>query len=148
MSRNVTIGIVVLVVLVLLGWFFTRSKPAMAPTSQITQETQAPVSTASASQAATTGAMMKEEPMVKISSTGYMPNTITIKIGQSVTWENTDSANHTVSSDPHPTHTLYPFLNLSIIKPGSTKSATFEKVGKYTYHDHLNPSNVGTVTVE
>lgn len=141
MSKNVVIAAVVIIVLILAGWYFTRPKSTTPEVSQ-------PAPTASQSASASPSAVTTAKNMVSITANGYAPNSLTIKAGESVTWTNNDSADHTVNSDPHPTHTLYPFLNLGVIKPGDSKSATFEKVGTYTYHDHLNPSNKGTVTVE
>mgnify|MGYP003394341371 CR=1 FL=1 len=146
MNRNIVIASVVVLVLIVAGWFLTRPKQTMAP-EVTTQTTQAPVSTESAT-AASGGATVKEVSMVSITAAGFSPKDITVKVGESITWTNDDSANHTVSSNPHPTHTLYPMLNLGMIKPAATKSVMIEKAGKYTYHDHLNPSNTGSITVE
>lgn len=146
MNRNIVIASVGVLVLIVGGWFLTRPKQTMAP-EVTTQTTQTPVSTESAS-TASDGAMMTEAKMVSITDAGFSPKNITVKVGDSISWTNDDSANHTVSSDPHPAHTLYPFLNLGMIKPAETKSVVLEKAGKYTYHDHLNPSNTGSITVE
>lgn len=145
MSRNVTIAIVVLL-LAVGGWFLTRPKQSAAPVQPVEtpSSTESAIPSATASQAAT----MNEKNMVKITADGFSPKSITIKSGESITWENTDSANHTVSSDNHPTHTLFPFLNLGVIKPGETKSVTPAKIGVFTYHDHLNPSLTGSITVQ
>jgi len=53
-----------------------------------------------------------------------------------------------VNSALHPTHLEYPPLNLGVIKPGESKSLTFPEAGTYKYHDHLNPSLFGSVTVQ
>ncbi len=146
MSKNTIIAGVVILLVLIGGWYLLKPKSTTTENPQ-TAQTPLPQESASPS-AASEGAMMKKETMVSITSTGFSPKTITVKAGDSVTWTNNDSANHNVNSDPHPTHTLYPFLNLGTIKPGDKKSATFEKAGTYTYHDHLNPSLTGTVTVE
>lgn len=85
---------------------------------------------------------------VSVTSKGFEPQTITIKTGQRIVWINKSGANVTVNSDAHPTHLLWPFLNLGQFADGSSVSVVFEKVGKYTYHNHLNVSQTGTVTVE
>lgn len=146
MSRNVVI-VVVLILVAVGGWLLTRPKQTIAPT-EVTQTTQTSTSTESANQPATSGAMVEEKNLVTISSSVFSPKSITIKIGESVTWVNEDSQNHTVNSTPHPTHTDYPSLNLGVIQPGKQKSLTFDKAGIYKYHDHLNPSLAGSVTVE
>lgn len=146
MSRNLVIGVLVVLVLIVAGWYLTKPKQQ---TSQ-PQPTQAPASTESAApSAASEGAMMKKEAnLVKITSSGFSMQSITVKEGESVTWENDDSENHTVNSAVHPTHQVYPPLNLGNIKPGEKKSLTFPTAGTYKYHDHLNPSLTGSVTVQ
>jgi plastocyanin len=144
MSKNVAIGIAVVLALLALGWYFTQPKQTVPPIPVETTSI-APIETPSA--VASSEAMMAKN-MVSISSAGYEPKDITVKVGDSVTFENKDSANHTVSSDPHPTHTLYPVVNLGLIKPGEKKSATFDKIGKFIFHDHLNPSMTGSVIVQ
>lgn len=145
MNKNIVIATVVVLVLIVGGWFLTRPKQIMAP-EVTTQDTQTTVSTQSA--VATGEAMMEETKMVSIIAAGFSPKDLTVKVGETITWTNADSANHTVSSDNHPVHTLFPFLNVGKIMPQEKKMVTFEKAGKYTYHDHLNPSLTGSITVE
>ena len=78
---------------------------------------------------------------------GFGPQTVTIKVGESVTWYGTDAPLN-VASDPHPQHSNYSPLNLGEIKQGTTKSLSFPTAGTYTYHNHLNPEHTGTITVE
>lgn len=140
MSRNAVIVVVGVVILVLVGWFLTRPKQTTSP--ELSQPTQAPVSTESAVPSANT------VNTVNITASGFSTKEITIKAGESVTWENQDSVDHTVNSAVHPTHLVYPPLNLGVIKPGEQKSLAFPAVGTYKYHDHLNPSLTGSVTVQ
>lgn len=150
MSRNVTIGIAVVILVILLGWFYLKSQrssyapaPVQAtPSPQAIQPTENP-----ATSSAETPNLIKEN-AVTITSAGFSPQSITIKAGEVVVWTNGDSADHTVNSAPHPTHTAYPPLNLGVIKPGDKKSLTFPAAGTYKYHDHLNPSLFGSVTVQ
>lgn len=147
MSRNAVIAGGVILLLVVAGWYLTR--PKGESTTQ-PEPSQTPASSESASPStATEGAMMNQDKnLIKITSSGFSPKSITIKMGESVTWENTDTENHTVNSDNHPTHTLFTFLNLGVIKPTEKKSATPAKAGTFTYHDHLNPSLTGSITVQ
>ena len=125
MSKNVVIGVIVVLALAVLGWYLTRPKSVVPPTP----ETQTPASSESANPASSEAMMAKS--MVSITSGGFSPMDITVKVGDSVTFENTDTENHTVNSAPHPTHTLYPFLNIGVILKGEKKSVTFEKIGTY-----------------
>lgn len=142
MPRNTWIAAIVVLILVLGGWFLTRPKQSSTLTPSIVS-TPAPTESS-----ATEGAKMSEETTVTISSSGFSPKDITIKAGSSVTWVNEDSNDHQVNSAVHPTHQLYLPLNLEVIKPEETKSLIFPEVGTYKYHDHLNPTLFGSVTVE
>jgi plastocyanin len=86
---------------------------------------------------------------VLITSSGFTPSTLTIKVGDTVTFINKDSNPHWPASDPHPTHTNYPgFDALRPLKTGESYSFTFTKQGAWGYHDHLNPSLRGIIIVE
>ena len=150
MSKNVVIVLVVIIVLALAGWYFLKPQQLSAPQTP-TDVTSTPTPTQSPT--ATEDAMMEKEQVmekntVQITSAGFSPKSISIKVGESVTWMNSDSQKHTVNSIPHPVHTDYQPLNLGVIQPDNQKSLTFDKVGTYKYHDHLNPSLTGAVTVE
>ena len=147
MSRNTTILLAV-VLLVLGGWYFLSSQKTQAPST-------APQASPQEKTEATNEGSMKEDDeevmekiTIEITSSGFMPKNITIKVSEAVTWNNTDSADHTVNSAVHPTHQVYPPLNLGVIKSGEKKSLTFPEKGTYKYHDHLNPSLTGSITVE
>lgn len=145
MSRNVWIGLA-LVVLILTGWFLLRPKqkaetaPANVSTPPISE------STAAATEEVT---IQASQNAVTITSAGFSPQEITVKVGESVTWLNAGSEDHQVNSAPHPTHTAYQPLNtVGLLKSADKKSLTFPTAGTYKYHDHLNPSLFGSVTVQ
>lgn len=148
MSRNTVIGLVAVLVLGFIGWSILGSQKSTTTTSPA--QTTTPTSTQTSEPSATEGAIMKETgaTVVKITSAGFVPQNIIIKKGQSVTWVNEDIENHTVNSAPHPTHTTYSRLNIGAIKPGDQAPLSFTDAGSYKYHDHLNPSLTGSVTVE
>lgn len=147
MSRNVAIAAVLVVLVILVGWYFIKSQ-----TGGISYTQPAPVASPKVSQptspATPSATKTTKKNIVTIQSSGFLPKNITIKTEESVTWVNQDTADHTVNSTPHPIHTDYSSLNLGVIKPGESKSLTFPKVGTYKYHNHLNPSLTGSVTVE
>lgn len=132
MSRNVWIGLA-LVVLILAGWFYMQSQkpqPAPSPAPQVQPE-------------------IMDKNVVTVTSASFSPQEIIIKVGESVTWLNAGSEDHQVNSAPHPTHTTYQPLNtVGLLKPGDKQSLTFPTAGTYKYHDHLNPSLFGSVTVQ
>lgn len=150
MPKNVVITTVVITVLVLAGWYFMGSKKYATPKAPAAvSQTPAPATVESPTSSATNGAVVKEDQnAVQISSSGFLPKDITVKVGESVTWVNEDTVDHAVNSIVHPTHLVYPPLNLGVVKPADKKSLTFPTAGTYKYHDHLNPSLVGSVTVQ
>ena len=78
---------------------------------------------------------------VVMKGTAFDPNTVTIKVGESVTWTNEDSFNHTVTADNGE------FESGDLAK-GGTFSFTFDKAGTYPYHCGIHPSMTGTVVVQ
>jgi plastocyanin len=89
-----------------------------------------------------------EEVFVTYTNSGFSPRTITINRGQTVRFVNNSSRNMWVASDPHPTHTIYPeFDSKRGVVSGSHYEFTFNRVGTWNYHDHLNASMTGTVIV-
>ena len=78
---------------------------------------------------------------VVMKNMAFDPDKVTIKAGESVTWTNQDSANHTVTAD-----------NGEFESGDLGKSATFtfqfDKAGTYPYHCGIHPSMTGTVVVE
>lgn len=148
-KNSLVMGVIALVVLIVGAYGAYRvykhfNRPAaVAPIS----ETSTPAAEPSTSEGSSSAS--SSENIVSVTAQGFDPTTITIKAGQAVTWVNNDSAAHQVNSDPHPTHQLYPILNtIGRLNPGDKKSATFDKAGTYTYHDHLNPSFKGTIIVQ
>lgn len=103
---------------------------------------------------------------VRIKSSGgssYLePRNISVKKGSAVTWTNEGSERHWIATALHPTHTVYPGSNIEKcgtedaakifdscrgISPGENYTFVFKEKGSWQYHDHLNPSLNGVVTV-
>ena len=79
--------------------------------------------------------------LVKISSYKFDPATITIKVGETVTWTNQDSVNHTVVSDDGS-------WSSKSLAQGDKFTHTFDKAGTFTYICSIHPSMKGTVVVQ
>ncbi len=98
-----------------------------------------------------------EENTIEITSSGFNPNFIEVRAGTVVTFVNKDASPHWPASDVHPTHTVYPefkgcigstFDACKALQPGESWSFNFTKLGTWKYHDHLNPSLTGKITVK
>ncbi len=83
-----------------------------------------------------------------LDETGFSPKEVNIKQGTKVMWINKTDSTATVSSDDHPTHQIYPKLNLGQFDSGSSHQLVFDEKGTYGYHNHLDASQTGTVIVE
>lgn len=84
---------------------------------------------------------------VTLTSSGFTPQSITVKVGTKVTWTNNSGTTATVDSAAHPTHLVYPLLNLGNFVSGETLSLVFDQPGTYKYHNHLDASQTGVVVV-
>lgn len=86
---------------------------------------------------------------IEITDSGFVPATIEITKGDSVTWTNLDKKSHQIASDPYPTNTLLPDLVSEPLFTNDSFTFTFDQVGTFTYHDNLNPLKLrGTVIVK
>lgn len=136
----------VLAVLLIGAYALYRTTAQTAPTPSPVANIPAPTSAeviSSPTPTASTSATV-----ISINNTGFTPQTVTIKAGETVTWVNTDTTTHNVSSAIHPTHLLYPPLNLGTIKTGGSQSLSFPIAGSYKYHDHIYPKLSGTIVVQ
>lgn len=84
---------------------------------------------------------------VSVTDNGFEPSSVTIGAGQTVTFTNNSSNPVFVASDPHPTHTNLPEFQSKNVAVGESYSFTFNQLGSWGYHNHLNPSVRGTVVV-
>jgi plastocyanin len=78
---------------------------------------------------------------VSIEGLAFVPASITVAVGTTITWTNNDSVVHTVTSDTGA------FDSKNMAK-GSTFSHTFTDPGVYSYHCTLHPYMKGTITVQ
>jgi plastocyanin len=83
---------------------------------------------------------------ITINSSGAVSSSqVTIAVGQSVTFLNSDTRSHEMASDPHPTHTDCPSMgNVGLLQPGQSKTSFgFAAAGSCGFHDHNNPDSAG-----
>lgn len=79
---------------------------------------------------------------------GFEPKEITIQKGETVVFVNEAPEDRWPASNIHPTHEIYPeFDPKTKVAPGKSWQFTFDKAGTWKYHDHLIPTDSGTVTV-
>lgn len=146
MNRGLITTLVVAVLLIG-GYGVYRTTAQTVPTST-PSSTILPAQTPAEVVAPSSPAASTSATIVSVNNNGFSPQSVTVKVGGLVTWTNTDSTVHNVSSANHPTHLIYPTLNLGEIKPGTSVSLTFPTAGTYKYHNHIYPKLFGTVVVE
>jgi len=77
----------------------------------------------------------------------FIPSTVVITVGGTVTWDNTDNAAHTSSSGT-PTDGPDGVFDSSLIMAGGSYSHTFDTAGTFDYFCMVHPWMEGTVIVE
>jgi plastocyanin len=78
---------------------------------------------------------------VSITKKDFVPGTMTVKAGTTVTWTNSSSAAQSVTSD---TAGLF---DSGSINSGATYTFTFTKAGTFPYHSTNTPTLTGTILV-
>ncbi len=96
---------------------------------------------------------------------GFEPASITVGLGATVEWVNESDKLMWVASNDHPSHSILPGFDQkgsegNVSAPQSSVPValahtgveiyryTFEKRGRWDYHNHLVPADRGTVVVE
>ena len=102
------------------------------------------------------------ENVIEITSTGFNPATLEVKLGDTVTFVNKDNQAHWPASAMHPTHTVYPgsdiekcgtaddnniFDSCKGIRQSEEYKFTFNEKGSWGYHDHLAAGLRGKIIV-
>ncbi len=86
--------------------------------------------------------------VIKMGDDSYTPQNIQIKKGSTVRFVNEASSLRWPASDLHPSHLIFPeFDPREPVGKGNTWEYTFDKVGSWSYHDHLAPYITGTIKV-
>jgi plastocyanin len=91
---------------------------------------------------------------VTITSAGVSPASVTVAVGQTVTFINNDTRPHEIASNPHPQHGSCPSIEggLGTLAAGATRTTrSFANSGTCGYHDHLDDSNTrfqGSIIVQ
>jgi len=154
-------AVVIVVVLGGIYWWWSSSESAMIDTSSTTTQTGAPMIPAtSANTIGSTGTTVPVSTTITFNGSVFSPANVTVAQGGTVTWTST-GGDMWVASDPDPIQNGYdgttleqhcapgytgvaPFDQCSA---GTSFSFTFNRVGTWSFHDHLDESVGGTVTV-
>ena len=78
---------------------------------------------------------------VFIQGMAFVPATITVTAGTTITWTNKDAIAHTVTSDTN-------LFDSGSLSPGKSFTFTFATAGTYPYHCTIHPTMTATVSVK
>lgn len=78
---------------------------------------------------------------VVMKNISYQPATVTVKVGDTVTWVNEDQTQHDVVADNGE-------FKSNLLNKGESFSFSFTKGGTYPYYCSIHPNMHGTVTVQ
>ena len=86
---------------------------------------------------------------VVLTDEGFIPKSIRIQRGTTITFTTTRKNELWPASNPHPSHFLYSgFDSKTPVQEGDSWSYTFELVGVWEYHDHIRSYFTGIIYVE
>lgn len=80
--------------------------------------------------------------LVIMDGSQFLPTTLRVRVGDTVTWRNDDSVAHTVTSDSGDE------LDSPLLSPGESWQHTFTQPGTYDYHCVPHPGMTGRIVVE
>lgn len=114
MSRNALIILAIIVAVIVVGYLMIRGNSEKKDNETI-QQSQLPPSVQQlqndnkiSSENTVSDVKNQIPPVVTYTDSGFSPNNLTIKNGQTVTFKNEGPGDMWVASAPHPTHTDYP----------------------------------------
>lgn len=144
MDKKIWVALAVLVVLAVGAWALTSTKSdsKTSSNSASTAQTESTQNDGRQTSDSTTQTPASATNKVQITGFAFSPNTITVKVGDTVTWENMDSAAHTVTSSSAEGP------KSGTLQQGQSYSYKFTQAGTYNYACKFHPSMVGSVTVQ
>ena len=89
----------------------------------------------------TTSTVPDANTTVTISGFAFNPGTLTVTVGTTVTWVNSDGTNHTVTADDGS-------FDSGQLANGATFQFTFDQVGDFAYHCSIHSTMHGIISVK
>ena len=81
------------------------------------------------------------ENTVEMHNLQYYPASLTVSVGATVTWNNTEAAAHSVTSDAG-------LFDSGLFSPGDSYTFTFNSAGTYRYRCKIQAGMTGTIFVK
>jgi plastocyanin len=135
MNTKIIIGVVIAVVVLGGAVFFLKGS-----SSQMNMQ-KMPVPTKAQTQTSSTTPVAAAKNTITIQGFAFSPATLTVKVGDKVTWTNQDSVGHSATADDNS-------FDTGVLAQGQSGSITFSKAGTYTYHCSVHPNMKATIIVQ
>jgi len=126
-NTKIWIGLVVIIVILIGGYFWYNQKPSTPSTSIPLNNSISDIS---------------KTHNIEITSLAFSVTSLTIKQGETVIWRNLDSMTHTVTSDKGNE------MSSKLLKTDEVYSHTFNTKGTFDYHCEVHPKMKASIIVE
>ena len=87
------------------------------------------------------GGALAADHAVAISGSSFSPHEVTVTVGDTVTWTNSDQISHTATADGGS-------FDTGALSNTESGTVTFSTAGAFPYHCSIHPNMTGTITVE
>lgn len=148
MTKGKYIAIAVIIVALAGGAIALSKHKDKDPAANATASNMSQDQETDAAESGTVEQGTSEATAITYGDNGFTPSTITVKSGTTVTIKNESSRSMQFDSDPHPAHTGNEELNVNNVSPGESETFVVKRTGTFGYHNHLNPSDTGTIIVQ
>ncbi|HXS14682.1 MAG TPA: cupredoxin family copper-binding protein [Candidatus Saccharimonadales bacterium] len=136
--NKILLGVIIAIIVIGGGVYFlskNNSSQQMQMSMPTQTQGQAPTGSTGSTQ------LTAGKNAVTIQNFAFSPATLTVKVGDKVTWTNQDSAGHSATADDGS-------FDTGVLPQGQSGSITFNKAGTYTYHCSVHPMMKGTIIVQ
>lgn len=164
MNKNIVIAII-FIILAVGGYFIYQSMNTaqVSPSNNQESQTNSQNEPSNNEPGIDIEVIIPKTHEVTYTDSGYSPNELTVKVGDTVTYKNQSSGGMWVASAMHPTHVVYSGTSLQEHCPdtantsfdackssqtGESWSFTFTKIGTWGYHNHGKSTAFGKIIVE
>ncbi|MEZ4210425.1 MAG: cupredoxin domain-containing protein [Patescibacteria group bacterium] len=87
--------------------------------------------------------------VVSYDGSGFSPVDVTLKVGDKIRFVNESDKSVWPAANPHPIHTSVPGLDSGrALAKGESFEFEFKSAGSFGFHNHLNPSQGGSILVQ
>lgn len=134
-NRGLLVLIIVIIIIIAAGVYFyaTQSSRQNVPTGMNNSTNQSIGNNSST--------IASNPNTISIQNATFSPNNLTVRSGTNIQWINNDNKQHQIASDSGA-------FQSPVLNPGDSYNFYFAKSGIYGYHDALNSTITGTITVQ